>query len=150
MKRTLTVIGAAVIVAVGAVAASQAQGAQNPRTAGEQRGGRPEFGCGPARGVDDQGPGVQPGRSGQRPPQGAIRGRGPGGGRQGALGRPGGPGGPGRGGRGGALCGLDLTEEQKTQIAAIHEKTRQEIEAILTPEQREKLQARRGGRGAGR
>ena len=150
MKRILTVIGVAVIAVGGAVAASQPQGQQNPQAGGEQRIGRPEIGCGPARGVDGQGPGVQPGRSGQRPPQGAMRGRGPGGGRQGGFGRPGGPGGPGRGGRGNPLCGLDLTEEQKTQIAAIHEKTRVEIEAILTPEQREKLRARRGGRESGR
>jgi Spy/CpxP family protein refolding chaperone len=54
------------------------------------------------------------------------------------------------GGRGNPLCGLDLTEEQKTQIEAIHQKTRDEVEAVLTPEQREKLRARRGGREAGR
>ena len=149
MKRILTVIGVGVIAVGGAVAASQAQGQQDPR-AGDQRIGRQEIGCGPARGVDDQGPGVQPGRGGQRPPQGAMRGRGPGGGRLGGFGRPGGPGGPGRGGRGNPLCGLGLTEDQKTQIAAIHQKTREEIEAVLTPEQREKLHARRGGGGAGR
>lgn len=50
-------------------------------------------------------------------------------------------------GRGMALRGLDLTDEQKTQVKAIHEKTRAEVEAVLTPEQLEKLKARRGGRG---
>jgi len=57
-------------------------------------------------------------------------------------------GGPGRpGGRGMALRGLDLTDEQKTQIKAIHDKVRQDVEAVLTPEQREQLTARRAGRG---
>lgn len=146
MKRTLTVIGAAVIAVVGAVAASQAQSPQNPQARGGERGGRPEFGCGPERGADDLRPGVPPGRGDQRPPVGAMNGRG----RQGGIGRPGGPGGPGRGGRGNPLCALDLTEEQQTQIAAIHHKAQDEIEAILTPEQKEKLRALRGGRGAGR
>lgn len=54
------------------------------------------------------------------------------------------------GGRGRELCGLDLTDEQKAQIAAIHQKSREEVGAVLTPEQKEKLKARRGGRGAGR
>lgn len=52
-----------------------------------------------------------------------------------------------RGGPGMALRGLDLTDAQKEQVRAIHEKTRQEVEAVLTPEQLEKLKARRGGRG---
>ena len=57
-------------------------------------------------------------------------------------------GGPGRpGGRGMALRGLDLTEEQKAQVKAIHDKVRQDVDAVLTPEQREKMAARRGGRG---
>jgi Spy/CpxP family protein refolding chaperone len=147
MKRTLTVVGAAVIALAGAVAASQAQGSQGAAATGEQRAGRHEFDCGPGRGAGDQGPGARLGRGEQRP-QGALQGRGPGGGRRGGLGMPGGPGGPGGpgrlGGRGGPLCGLDLTDDQKAQIASIHEKTRGEIEAVLTPEQREKLQARRG------
>jgi Spy/CpxP family protein refolding chaperone len=46
-----------------------------------------------------------------------------------------------------ALRGLDLTDAQKEQVKAIHERTRQEVEAVLTPEQLEKLKARRGGRG---
>ncbi|MBM3750334.1 MAG: hypothetical protein FJW21_04020 [Acidimicrobiia bacterium] len=50
-------------------------------------------------------------------------------------------------GQGMALRGLDLTDAQKEQVKAIHEKTRQEVEAVLTPEQLEKLKARRGGRG---
>ena len=143
MKRTLTVIGAAVITVViagGAIAASQAQSPQDAQR------GRPEFGCGPERGADNLGPGVEPGRGGQRPPVGAARGRGSGGGRQGGIGRPGGPGGPGRGGRGNPLCALDLTDQQQTQIAAIHQKAQEEVEAILTAEQKEKLRALRGGR----
>src|SRR5688572_6556225 len=139
MKRILTVIGAAIITVViagGASAASQAQNPQDP-----QRGGRPEFGCGPERGADNKGPDIQPGRGGQRPPVGAVRGRGPGGGRQGGIGRPGGPGGPGRGGRGNPLCALDLTEEQETQIAAIHQKAQEDVENILTAEQKEKLRS---------
>lgn len=132
MSRTLTVVGVATIAVLSAVAASQAQGPPNA-----QRGGRPEVECGPARGANDQAPGVQQGRGGRRGPQGAVRGRG--------MGRPG----PGRmGGRGFGLCGLDLTDEQKTQIRALHQETRQQIEALLTPEQKAKLRARRGG-GAG-
>lgn len=133
MKRTLTAVGAFVIALVGVVAASQAQGRQGPPAAGGQRGDRPEIGCGPARGID-----------GQRPMQGAMRGRGQGMGRQGGLGRPGGPG--RHGGRGQALCGLDLTADQKAQIKTIRQASRDEIEGVLTPEQREKLRARRGGR----
>jgi Spy/CpxP family protein refolding chaperone len=147
MNRTLSIVGAAVIALVGAVAVSQAQTPQNPPASGEPRGGRPEFGCGPGRGMDGRGPAFQQGR-GQRPPQGAAVGRGARGGRQGAMGRPGGPGrgGPGRGGPGHALCGLDLTNEQQARIAAIHEKAREDVEAVLTPEQLEKLRARRDGR----
>jgi len=146
MKRSLSVLGAAVIAVLGAVAASQAQTPQNPQANAEQRNGRPEFGCGPERG-----PGPGRGVDGQRPAPGAMRGRGQGGERPAGMGRPGGPGGPGRGGpgrggRGNPLCGLDLTEEQKTQIEAIHQKAQQDVEAVLTPEQREKLHVRRGGR----
>lgn len=141
MSRTLTVVGVAAIAVLSAVAASQAQGPQNP-----QRGGRPGVECGPARGADDQTQGMQQGRGVRRGPQGAMLGRGPGAGRQGGIGRPGGPG--RMGGRGFALCGLDLTDEQKTQIRALHQETRQQIEALLTPEQKAKLRARRGG-GAG-
>jgi Spy/CpxP family protein refolding chaperone len=36
---------------------------------------------------------------------------------------------------------LELTEEQKAKIASIRSSTRSQIEAILTPEQREKLKA---------
>lgn len=62
-----------------------------------------------------------------------------------------GPGGPGRpGGPGMALRGLNLTDEQKAQVKAIHERTKAEVEAVLTPEQRETLKNRRGGRGGGR
>ena len=154
MKRSLTLLGAAVITVVGAVAASQAQSPQNPQAPGEQRGGRPEIGqgigagahpfeCGPPREGDGPGRGLRPGRGGEPGQPGVMRGRGPGAGRPGAVG-PGGPGGPGRGGRGNPLCALDLTEEQKSQIAAIHQKAQQDVEAVLTPEQREKLHARRG------
>ena len=137
MSRALTVVGVATIAVLSAVAASQAQGPPNP-----QRGNRPgaaqgieRFECGPGRGA------AQPG------PQGAMRGRGPGAGRQGGIGR---PGGPGRfGGRGFALCGLDLTNDQKAQIKTLHQETRQAIEALLTPEQKAKLRARRGGGGVG-
>ena len=41
------------------------------------------------------------------------------------------------------LRGLDLTEDQKAQVKSIHEKARQDVDAILTPEQKAK---RRGGR----
>ncbi len=58
---------------------------------------------------------------------------------------PGGPGGPGM-----ALRGLNLTDEQKAQVKAIHEKAKADVEALLTPEQRETLKNRRGGRGGGR
>ncbi len=128
MKRTLAVVGAAVIAVVGAAAASQAQGRPNAQGPGQAR---DRFECGPPRGND--GPG-----------QGAVRGRGPGGARRGGIGRPGGPG--RMGGRGNPLCGLDLTAEQQAQVAAIHQRSRSEIDAVLTPEQKEKLRARRGGR----
>jgi len=38
---------------------------------------------------------------------------------------------------------LNLTEAQKVQIRQIHAHTRQQIQAILTPEQRQKIEARR-------
>ena len=149
MKRVVTGVGIAVIALAGGVAASQVQvgpGSQGRRSRPEvQRDLRDqdEFHCGPARGEE-----------GQRPPQGDVQGRGPGGGRQGGLGRPGGrgpggPGGPGRfGGPDRALCALGLSEDQQAQISAIQKKTREDIEAVLTPEQREKLKAfRDGGRG---
>jgi Spy/CpxP family protein refolding chaperone len=147
MKRLVTGVGIAVVALAAGVAASQVQvgpGGQN--RAGRES--RPEvqrdldeFHCGPARGPE--------------PAQGIAQGRGPGGGRQGGVGRPGGrgPGGGGRGGFGGpdrALCALGLTDDQQAQISAIQKKTREEIEAVLTPEQREKLKAfRDGGRGPG-
>lgn len=88
----------------------------------------------PRQGNPDQRPRIeQRGQQGQG--MGTMRG-------PGAGFRRGGPGGPGM-----ALRGLDLTEAQKEQVKAIHEKTRQEVEAVLTPEQLEKLKARRGGRG---
>ena len=127
MSRTLTVVGVAMIAVLGAVAASQAQGPQNG-----PRGNRPEVSQ--DQGQRRDGAECGPGRMGRGP------------GRQGGIGR---PGGPGRfGGRGFALCGLGLTDDQKAQIKALHEETRQAIEALLTPEQKAKLRARRGG-GAG-
>lgn len=160
MKRTVAVVGLAVVAVLG-TAAVQAQGRQGRPSAVEQRGGRPGMGpgmglgrngdeCGPFRLQDGPGQGMGPGR-GMRPggPQGGMRGRGQGLGPQGAAGRPGGqgrPAGPGRmGGRGRALCGLDLTADQRTQIKALRNENRKELEAILTPEQLAKLRARRGG-----
>ena len=144
MKRVFVGVGIAVVALAGAVAASQAQAPRNPQGGIGPDGGRPEFHCGPLRG-DGPGAGMQHGQEGQRP-QGAMRGRGPGGGRQGGLGRPGGPGGR-RGGFDRELCALGLTEAQQAQIAAIHEKARLDVEAVLTAEQKEKLQALRAGRG---
>ncbi|GMV21670.1 MAG: hypothetical protein AMXMBFR57_16190 [Acidimicrobiia bacterium] len=63
--------------------------------------------------------------------------------RQGPGGRRGAPG-PAR-----ALRGLDLSEDQKAQVKALHEKLRADIEAVLTPEQLATLKSRRGGRGGG-
>jgi Spy/CpxP family protein refolding chaperone len=64
---------------------------------------------------------------------------------QGRQGRPGMMNGRGPAGRGPGfgLRGLDLTEEQRTQVKAIHEQTRIAIDNILTPEQKAR---RRGGR----
>jgi Spy/CpxP family protein refolding chaperone len=99
---------------------------------------------------------ARPGNAQERPRMEQMQ-RGPGfGQRQGMGQRQGqgfrrGPGGPGRpGGPGMALRGLNLTDEQKAQVKAIHEKTKADIEAVLTPEQREILKNRRGGRGGGR
>lgn len=95
----------------------------------------------PRQGNPDQRPRIE--QRGQQRQQGMGGMRGPAQGfRRGGPGRPGGPGGPGM-----ALRGLNLTDAQKEQVKAIHEKTRQEVEAVLTPEQLEKLKARRGGRG---
>ncbi|MEN9215794.1 MAG: hypothetical protein Q6K90_00570 [Gloeomargarita sp. HHBFW_bins_162] len=41
------------------------------------------------------------------------------------------------------MKGLNLTEAQKAQMRQIRANTRQQIEAILTPEQRQQLEARR-------
>ena len=135
MKRALTGIGIAVVALAGGVAASQVQvgsGSQGRASRPEVQRDLDEFHCGPAGGPEGR--------------QGAVGrpgGRGPGG--RG----PGGPGGPGRlGGPDRALCALGLSEEQQAQISAIQKKTREDIEAVLTPEQREKLRTRReGGRG---
>lgn len=148
MKRTLAIIGAAALAVTGAVAMAQAQG---PDTGAEQQAGRPAFDqaqrrTGPPRQGMGQGQGM-----GQRQGQGLGRGQGAGRGPQGAMRGPGGRGrgGPGRGGAGMALRGLDLTEAQRAQIKAIHEKVRQDVEGVLTPEQLAKLKNRRGGGGAG-
>lgn len=83
------------------------------------------------RGVGQRGPGQRgPGQQGP-------------GFRQGPGGRRGAPG-PAR-----ALRGLDLSEDQKAQVKALHEKLRADIEAVLTPEQLATLKSRRGGRGGG-
>lgn len=130
MKRTLAMVGVAVLTVVGAVASAQGPGPDAQRGAGP---GLNMAQRGPGRGVGIQGQGLRQGTGFRRGPQGAMRGRGPGG-----------PGGVGRrGGPGFGLRGLDLTEDQKAQIKGIHEKARQDVDAILTPEQKAK---RRGGR----
>jgi Spy/CpxP family protein refolding chaperone len=55
-----------------------------------------------------------------------------------------------RGGPGMALRGLKLSDDQKAQLRAIHEKTKADVDAVLTPEQRKMLKNRRTGRGGGR
>lgn len=132
MTRRFALIGVAALALTGG-AALQAQPArpgnaqERPRMEQMQRG--PGFGQRQGMG---QGMGQ---RQGQRQGQGFRRG----------------PGGPGRpGGPGMALRGLNLTDEQKAQVKAIHERTKAEVEAVLTPEQRETLKNRRGGRGGGR
>jgi len=127
MTRRFTLIGVAAMALAG-TAAIQAQptrpatAQERPRFEQAQRG--PGFG---------QGRGMGQGQS-QRLGQGFRRGGGPG--------RPGGP--------GMALRGLNLTDEQKAQVKAIHEKAKAEVDAVLTPEQLETLKTRRGGRGGGR
>lgn len=141
MKRTLAIVGAAALAVTGAVAIAQAQGPEAPGA--DQRNAGIAFNQAQPRGPGAQRPGM-----GQRQGLGQRQGfrRGP----QGVMRGPGGRGpGLGRPGRGGGigLRGLDLTEEQRTQVKALHEKLRQDTDAILTPEQKEKLKTRRGGRG---
>lgn len=121
MKRTLAALTITALVLTGGAVALDAQRGQ---------------GNGNGSGVGQRRAAV-----GQQGPQ-----RGPGfqmgqGFRRGGPGRPGGP--------GARLRGLDLTEDQKAQVKALHEKLRQDIEAVLTPEQQAKLKARGGGRGRG-
>lgn len=113
----LTALALAGTAAVHAQPARQGNPDQRPRM--EQRGAQ-QMGPGAMRGFGQRGAGFAQGMGMRR----------------------GGPGGPGL-----ALRGLDLTEEQKAQVKAIHEKTRAEVEAVLTPEQLEALKARPGGRG---
>jgi Spy/CpxP family protein refolding chaperone len=131
MTRRFVLIGVAAV----ALASTAVIQAQPTRPANDQA--RPRFeqvqrgpGFGQRQGM---GQGQRLGQ-GQRQGQGLRRGGGPG--------RPGGP--------GMALRGLNLTDEQKAQVKAIHEKTKADVEAVLTPEQRETLKTRRGGRGGGR
>lgn len=130
MTRRFAIIGVATLVLTGS-AAIQAQPARPGNTDNrprmEQRG--PGFGQGQGMG---QGQRMGQGQ-GQRQGQGF---------RRGGPGRPGGP--------GMALRGLNLTDEQKAQVKAIHEKSRADVEALLTPEQLETLKNRRAGRGGGR
>jgi Spy/CpxP family protein refolding chaperone len=129
MKRTWALVGAAALAVVGAAAVTQAQapGAQGPQG---RPGARME-----QRGPQGQGP------QGQGQP-GVRRGRGPG--RPGGQAGPGRPGGPGRrgGGPGFGLRGLGLTVEQREQVRAIHEQTREAIANVLTPEQKAKRRGR--------
>ncbi|MCC7186833.1 MAG: hypothetical protein IT185_11355 [Acidobacteria bacterium] len=128
MTRRFVFIGVAAV----ALASTAAMQAQPTRPANGQE--RPRFE------QPQRGPGV-----GQGQRMGRGQQQGPGFRRGGGPGRPGGPGGPGRG-----LRGLNLTDEQKAQVKAIHEKTKAEVEAVLTPEQLETLKTRRAGRGGGR
>lgn len=135
MKTTLAALTLTALVAGGATVALNAQGGNGPRPEPqrprlEQRGPQNQ---GQFRGAGQRGPGFF------RQGPGAQQGRSM---RRGGPGRPGGPVGPGRG-----LRGLDLTDAQKEQVKALHEKVRADIEAVLTPEQLEQLKARRGGRG---
>jgi Spy/CpxP family protein refolding chaperone len=141
MTRRLALIGVAA-VALASTAAIQAQPArpataqERPRFEQAQRG--PGFGQGQGMGQrQGMGQGQRQGMG-----QGQRQGQGQG------FRRGGGPGQPGR--PGGALRGLNLTDEQKAQVKAIHEKTKADVDAVLTPEQREALKTRRDGRGGGR
>jgi hypothetical protein len=141
MTRRLAFIGVAA-VALASTAAIQAQPTQ-PATAQE----RPRFE------QAQRGPGFGQGQGmGQRQGMGQGQRQGMGQGQRQGQGqgfrRGGGPGQPGR--PGGALRGLNLTDEQKAQVKAIHEKTKADVDAVLTPEQREALKTRRDGRGGGR
>lgn len=136
MTRRFAIIGVAALALTGSAALS-AQPAR-PGTPGE-RPRMEQMQRGPGQGMG-QGQRMGPGqRMGQRQGQGQRQGLGF---RRGGPGRPGGP--------GMALRGLNLTDEQKAQVKAIHEKTKADVEAVLTPEQRETLKNRRGGRGGGR
>jgi Spy/CpxP family protein refolding chaperone len=120
MTRTLALVGLTALTLVGSATIQ----AQPPRQAGQdQRSGIARHQMGQMG---------QMGQRGQLPQRGPQWRRGPGGG-------------PGL-----ALRGLALTDDQKAQVKAIHEKTRAEIQAVLTPEQLATLKARRGGRGGGR
>lgn len=130
MKRTLAMVGVAVLAVVGAVVSAQGPAPEAQRGAGP---GVNMAQRGPGRGLGIQGQGLRQGPGFRRGPQGAMRGRGPGG--PGGMAR--------RGGPGFGLRGLDLTDDQKAQIKSIHEKARADVDAILTPEQKAK---RRGGR----
>lgn len=131
MTRRFALIGVAAMALAG-TAAIQAQPTR-PATAQE----RPRFE------QAQRGPGFGQGRGmGQGQSQGQGQGLGQGFRRGGGPGRPGGP--------GMALRGLNLTDEQKAQVKAIHEKAKAEVDAVLTPEQLETLKTRRGGRGGGR
>lgn len=55
-----------------------------------------------------------------------------------------------KGGRLGGFSRLNLTDEQKAQMQAIQTNTRNQIEAILTPDQKAKLQAAKEARQAQR
>ncbi|NQW03775.1 MAG: hypothetical protein HQ485_07075 [Acidobacteria bacterium] len=148
MTRTGTIVGIAALVVAGAAVVTQAQGPQaNAGTPGADDQQRPGVAQLQQRGP--QGRGLRQGL-GQRPafPQGQRLGQAHGraGGFGGAM-RGGGPG--RRGGGPGALRGLDLTEEQRAQVKAIHEQVKLDVEALLTPEQLEKLKSR-GGRDGGR
>lgn len=124
MNRRFAIIGVAALALAGS-AAIEAQPTR-PGNTGER-------------------PRIEQGQRGQQPPRGQGMGQRPGFRRgPGGPGRPGGPGGPGM-----ALRGLNLTDEQKAQVKAIHEKAKADVEAVLTPEQLQTLKNRRGGRGGG-
>lgn len=130
MTRRYALVGITALALVGTAAVQ----AQPPRQGNPDQRPRIEQRLNAQRGTM-QGQGAMRGNMQRQQSQGALRGMG--------QRRGGGPGGPG-------LRGLDLTDAQKAQVKAIHERTRTEVEALLTPEQLEKLKARRGGRGGGR